>query len=201
MAQNIRQMFSRTRRDGELICVQMSGCSPTCEPGNTFLGKLVDPHQDADFVFVNRAQVAPDDDLALADKYDLVARDLYLAEQMRIEENRRAAIALRADNVANHPATKRIEPRGRLIEEDQLRLVNQRLRQPDALQHPLRKILEALVAVRRQADQIDHGGDAITQLVCGNARQSAMQLQQLGSRQPFVKTEVFGKEADLAPHS
>ena len=47
------------------------------------------------------------------------------------------------------PAAHRVEPRGRLVEKDELGLVHQRLRQADALQHALGEPAQAPVGVRR----------------------------------------------------
>jgi hypothetical protein len=87
------------------------------------------------FCLVPRAQVSAGDHLALPDENHFVARDLDFAQQMRIEKYRGAALPLGAQNVAHQPTPHRAEPGGRLVEEDQLWLVNQRLRQPNALQH------------------------------------------------------------------
>ena len=45
------------------------------------------------------------------------------------------------NNIAHETAPHRIEPRRRLIEENQVGLVNQRLGQADALEHALGKTL------------------------------------------------------------
>ncbi len=86
---------------------------------------------------MQRAQIAPRDHFALADEHDFVAGNLDFAEQVRIQEDGRAAVALRADDVTHQAAAHGIESRSRFIEEDQLGLVDQRLSEADALQHAL----------------------------------------------------------------
>ena len=119
---------------------------------------------------------------------------------MRIEEDRRAALTLGANDIAHQPAAHGIEPRSRLVEEDQLRLMNQGLRQPDALQHAFGEVLQALVAVRRESHQVEKSRNALAQPVCRHAREASVQLEQFSRRQPFVETEIFRKEADSPPH-
>ena len=61
-------------------------------------------------------------------KDHFVAGDLDFAEEVGVEEDGRAAVALRANNIADQPPPHGIEPGSRLIEKNQFRLMNQRLR-------------------------------------------------------------------------
>ena len=76
---------------------------------------------------------------------DAVAGGLDLAEQVRVEEHGGARALQLADQVAHQQPAERIEPRGGLVEEHQLGLVEQRLREPDALQHALAVLAQLAV--------------------------------------------------------
>ena len=54
---------------------------------------------------------------------------------MRAEEHRAASIPQLQDQLADISAAKRIEPGHRLVENHEVRLVEERLRDADALQH------------------------------------------------------------------
>ena len=84
---------------------------------------------------------------AFANEHDLIARDLDLAENMRIQKHRGPSFALRANDIT-HPPPQRIEsPESRLVQKNQVGLMNERLREADALQHALGEILEPLVGM------------------------------------------------------
>ena len=117
---------------------------------------------------------------------------------MRIQKYGGAAVALGANDVAHHAPPQRIESRRRLVEKNQFGLVNQRLRQSDALQHALGKILQAFVEVGRESHQLDQRGNALRELAGGNAAKTAVQVQKFCGRQPFVKPEIFRKEPDFS---
>ena len=146
------------------------------------------------------AQVAAGNDFALADEDDLVAGDFDLAEQMGIEENGGAAFALRANDIAHQAAAHGIESGSGLVEKNQFRLVDQGLRQADALQHALGEILQALVAVRREADQVDQRRHTVAQGGGGHAGEAAMQMEEFGGREPFVEAKILGKKTDFAAY-
>ena len=77
---------------------------------------------------------------AARDDGDAAAQRLGVAEDVRAEEHRPALVAQLENQRADVAAAERIEPGHRLVEEDQLRVVEQRLRDADALHHPLREL-------------------------------------------------------------
>ena len=79
------------------------------------------------------------------DEGNPVAGDLHFAQQVRVEEHRRPALAQFVDHVAHQAPSNRVEPRGGLVQKDQAGLVEQRLGQADALQHALGKRAQLLV--------------------------------------------------------
>ena len=68
----------------------------------------------------------------------MTADRLGVAQNVRAEEHRPPLLAQRADEVAHVAAPERIEAGQRLVQKDHLRVVEQSLRDADALQHPAR---------------------------------------------------------------
>ena len=136
------------------------------------------------------------DDAAALDEHDPIARGFHFAEQMGIEKDRDPVGAQLGDDVAHQQPSQWVEAGGRLVQEHELRLVQQRLCQPRALQHAL------AVAAQRAIGRIDevHAGqqsiDAGVQRAASQPIEAAVKPQQLRRRERLVKTEMLGKKAD-----
>ena len=65
------------------------------------------------------------------------------------------AIAQPEDQRADVAAAERIEARHRLVEDDQLRIVDERLRDADALQHALRELAQLQPPLGADADLVE----------------------------------------------
>jgi hypothetical protein len=76
--------------------------------------------------------------LAVAQDADAVADGVDLLEDVRGEEDGRAALGLRADDLAHLLRAGRVEPGGRLVEDQQVWVVDERHREGEPLAHPLR---------------------------------------------------------------
>ena len=85
------------------------------------------------------------------DHGDPAAQRFGVGEDVRAEEHRASLIAQLQDQRADVAAAERIEPGHRLVEEHHLGVVQQRLRDPDPLDHALR-ILAQLLAPPFRAD-------------------------------------------------
>ena len=94
------------------------------------------------------------DDAAALDEHDPIAGGFHFAEQMGVEKHRDPVGAQLGDDVAHQQPSQWVEAGGRLVQEHELRLVEQRLGQPHALQHAL------AVAAQRAVGRIDevHAG-------------------------------------------
>jgi hypothetical protein len=77
-------------------------------------------------------------DHSLTDNAGAVAERLHIWEDVGREENRLTVLPQVSENVAYHDAAERVEPGKGLIEDQQVRLVQDRLREPSPLEHPLR---------------------------------------------------------------
>ena len=171
---------------------------PLGEAGEKFLAQIIGADVNVDFAFGGRAQIASGDDFPLLDEDYGVAGDFDFAEEMGIEKNRRAAISFAADNVPDEVTTHGVEAGSRLIKENQFRLVDQSLRETDALHHAFGKAPETAVAMRSEADEIEISGNTLAQLRRSQSRKAAVKRKEFGGGEPVVETEVFGQEADFA---
>src|SRR6202166_5478867 len=94
-----------------------------------------------------RAKITAADHLAFLDKHHTVTGNFNFAENVRVQKNGGAAVALRADDVANEAPPHGIKSGGRLIEKNQLWLMNQRLGQSNSLQHALGEITQTFFSM------------------------------------------------------
>ena len=88
------------------------------------------------------------------------AQRLGVAQDVRAEEHGAAAIAQPQDQRADVAAAERIEPGHRLVEDHELGIVEERLRDADALQHPLRELAQLQAPLGADADLVEQRGVA-----------------------------------------
>src|SRR5262249_15848664 len=93
--------------------------------------------------------------LPIFDKGYPVARNLYLTQQLRIEQDGCPPIALGFNEGPHHWPAKGKEVRGWFLEEKPFRAVEQSLRQADTLHRSLGDLLQALVTMRRETRQVE----------------------------------------------
>ena len=100
-------------------------------------------------------------DAAVADHHEVVGDHLDLVEQVGGEQHGAAAVGVVAKQ-ATHPADAgRVEAVGRLVEDQHLRLADQRGRDAEPLPHAQRVVAHPPGRLlRRQADQVQHLLDA-----------------------------------------
>ena len=118
-----------------------------------------------------------------------IADPLHLGQKVGVEEHGRAPVAQRADDAAHVLPADRIEGRRRLVEDDQLGAAEQRHGQPQTLLHPLREGPRSTVRSIRQADQLDGGLNLRLPVGPGQARQLAVQSQDLARGHPTLVAE------------
>ena len=87
------------------------------------------------------------DELAPRDDADAAAQQLGVREDVRAEQHRAALVAQVQDDVAHLAAADGIEARHRLVENHELGIVDERLREADALHHPLRVLPDRAPAI------------------------------------------------------
>ena len=136
------------------------------------------------------------DHAAAFDERHAIAGRLHFAQQMRIEEHRDPVGAQLVDDAAHQQPAQRIEPGGRLVQEDELRIVQQRLRQPHALEHALAVAAQRAIGGVQQVDARQQPIDAGVQRDAAQPIEPPVEPQQLGRGERVVKAEMLGKKAD-----
>ena len=95
-----------------------------------------DGHAELQVERLGRArETAFGDDAAALDERHTIAGRFYFTKQMGIEKHRHVVGAQFVDDAAHQQPAQWVKPGGRLIEKDESRIVQQRLRQTDALKH------------------------------------------------------------------
>ena len=90
----------------------------------------------------------------LVQNADAIADLLHLPEQMRAEQDGDAALFEIENQIANLARAGRIDAGGRFIEHQQPRLLHERLREPDALEHSFRIAADAPVRRVFEPDEL-----------------------------------------------
>src|SRR5213075_2526252 len=143
------------------------------------------------------------DDLAMVDDRDTVAKSLGLVHVMRREQNRAAGRLELPDELPDLTARLRIEPGRRLVEEEQLRIADDRAREREPLLLPSRKLADPTVALLVELDESDHFIDSAPACI-----EAAKEPHRFGDRQllgelrllklnsePFTKFVLVGRPA------
>ena len=94
---------------------------------------------------------------------------------------------------------ERVERRGRLVEEDELRIPEQRDAQPEPLLHPLREAAHGVVGTIGQADPVERLVDDSPSIGGGDPAEPRMEREDLAGVQPGLVAEELGQVADPCP--
>ena len=99
--------------------------------------------------------------LALVQNRDPIADVLHVGQQVAAHHDRLALVLELQDQVLHLAGADRVEAAGRLVEQDQLGIVDQRLGQADAAGHALGVFLELPLAGPVEADHLDQAVDPL----------------------------------------
>ena len=127
---------------------------------------------------------------------DPAAQRFGVGEDVRAEEHRPPLVAQLEDQRADVAAAERIEPRHRLVEEDHLGIVEERLRDADALDHALRELPQLKAALGADTDAVEQRADALAAVGAGIAEQLPEVVEQLLGGEVVVEVGVLRKVAD-----
>src|SRR5262249_19105358 len=136
------------------------------------------------------------DDLAAVEDDAAVADQLHLAQQVRVEEDRRAATLQLGQHLADLAAADRIDAVGRLVEEDHVGGVHQRLGYAHALLHALGVGADLVVHAALEADHVQHLVDALLLGGGGHLEEAAVEVEEGGGGVVLGEAVVFGQVAD-----
>src|SRR5579872_4807861 len=116
-----------------MVAFEIRGRRPGPEIGDNLWRKLPRTDYDVDFTLTQCAQILRCDYFTIFQERNVVARNFHLAEQVRIQKYGCAALALTADYVPHQSSPHGIQARSRFVQENDLGLMNQRLRQSNPL--------------------------------------------------------------------
>src|SRR5207244_6689193 len=108
-----------------------------------------------------------------------------------------AAAAQTLEQLADDAAADRVERRRRLVQEEHARRADERLRDPEALLHPLRHVLDTPAARVGEADEVEQL--RALALAAVRAGQALVPEQDLVGAVPARKPEELGEVAERAP--
>ena len=91
----------------------------------------------------------------LRENGDAAAQRFGVAQHVRAEKHGAAAVAQPQDQRAHVAPAERIEPGHRLVEDHQLGIVDERLRDADALQHALGELAQLQAPLGADADLVE----------------------------------------------
>ncbi|HEY2936782.1 MAG TPA: hypothetical protein VGJ25_09280 [Gaiellaceae bacterium] len=149
------------------------------EHGRRLAGELVDR--------------ALDHDAALVDDRDRVAGLLDLVEQVGGEDDRAPFLDEPADHEAELLHAGRVQPVHRLVEDQQLRIAEQRPGDAQALAHTERVRLDLLVGAPGEADAVEGTCDALVRLRLAGGRDD---VEVLAAREVVVEARFLDDRAD-----
>src|SRR3989475_5692354 len=136
------------------------------------------------------------DHAAAVDDGDAVTDLLHLAEEVRVEENGRAALAQPADDLAHVVPADRIERARRLVEHDEVGRAEQRDAEAKALLHSLRERTDAARSAVGESDDRERVLDLALPRGAVDPRKLAVEREDLARAQPRLITEQLGQVAD-----
>ncbi|MCZ7686445.1 MAG: hypothetical protein M5U28_49885 [Sandaracinaceae bacterium] len=139
------------------------------------------------------------DDAALVDDEDAPAGDLHLGEVVRRQDDR-ALLADLLDELADLDRLVRVEAAHRLVEDEDGRLVDQRLREADALLVALGELADGLRDHVLEADLLDHRQRAALRRLALEAPHRGDPLEVLEHEHLPVERRALRQVADRAAH-
>ena len=135
--------------------------------------------------------------LALVEDGDAVADVLHVLQAVAAHEDRLALLAQLDDQVLHPARAERVEAGGRLVEDDQLRVVDERLGQADALPHALGVFLEdALLVVGRGRPSRSAPAARLRRTAGVEVEQPAVEVERLLGVEEAVEVRFLGQVAD-----
>ncbi len=130
----------------------------------------------------------------MGDHHHVVHALGHLREQVAGHQHGAAARRLGAEEVAHPADAGRIEPVGGLVQDEHLRVAQQRCGDGEALAHSHRVALHAAVRRRRQPDAVQHLVHARVRVAAGGGQHA----QVVAAAAPRVEARVLQHHADLA---
>src|SRR5579885_3060597 len=173
--------------------------SPASQFSQGLLAEVPRPNHDRAAIVFKATQRPRLDYLAGSATRYAITGYFHFAQQLRIQQNRRSALALLFNDIAHEPPTERIEAGSRLIQKQQPGVIQQRLGQANPLQHPLGKLPQLFIPVRRKPDAVQQLGNAFPQRFAADPIEPSMQAQQFRRGEPVIEAEVLRQKSNIGP--
>src|SRR5664279_2097105 len=122
-----------------------------------------------------------------------MADQLDLRQQVRTQEDGFASAVGFQQKLSHRDPRQRIERRSRLVKNQQLGIVDQRLGQSDALLHAARELAHVAPGLQFELDLAQHLVASLSQLRLAHAIESAVKTQQLPGR-TVIQGHVLGEK-------
>ena len=126
---------------------------------------------------------------------DAVADHLQLAEQVAVDEDGLALAAEALEDVADVAAADGVDAVGRLVEQDEVRVVDQGLGEADALGHALGVGGDRAVGAGGHADEVEQFGGAAAAVAAVDVGEGGEELDDLPAGQVAGEAVVLGEVA------
>ena len=139
------------------------------------------------------------DDVAAVDHGDAVGEAVGLVQVLGGEQHRGAVGDPAFDRLPEGDAAARVEPGGRLVEEEDRRPRDEGRGEVEAAAHPARVGADQAVGGVAEVEALQQLGGAGARLALGQVVEAADHLQVLGPGEVFVDRRVLAGEADLGP--
>ena len=136
---------------------------------------------------------------AVGENADPITDFLRLREQMGGEQHSDSTPSKIENQIANFARPCRVDTCGWFVQDDQPGIVNQRLREPDALQHPFRISAQPAFPRLRQSDKVEQFIYAIFQSSAFQPAKSSEKTQRFFPSEIFVKIRILRQKTDCFP--
>src|SRR5436309_5969272 len=140
------------------------------------------------------------DQMSLIDDADAVRERVSLLEVLGGEEDRDPFRVEPADLVPHAHAACRVEAGGRLVQEQDLRVVDERGREIEASPHPARVGLDAVPERGPDVDELRELAEPLLRLRLGEAVEAALESEELDAGLGGVERCFLERDADAEPH-
>ena len=121
------------------------------------------------------------------------------SERMWVDKQNRVPLAQLSDQVSNLADLERVQAGRRLVQDQDLGVVQHRLRQADPLTESARKLADDPVLDLAKLTPADHLADRPAPVRSGNVLETRPMSQILDHPHLGIERNVFGKISDLAP--
>ena len=141
------------------------------------------------------------DEAADVDDADPVGEHVGLLEVLRREEDRHPQLDVEPANLLPHRgAADRVEAGRGLVEEQDLRVVDERRGEVEPAPHAARVRADSAIEGVTDVDQLGQLGDAAVGVASGQAVEQPLQPQQLGAGLARIERRLLERDADAQPN-